>query len=59
MARKKAKIALWDAEHPARRAAIAVLEDLIERGVFKKEPRGEAWYTLEDALTEIINIHTK
>lgn len=51
------KIEITNADHPKRRAAIAILEDLIERGVFKREPKGEAWYTLEDALTETIDLY--
>ena len=36
----------------ARVKAINILEYLLD--LFKKEPKGEAWYQLEDKLTEII-----
>lgn len=52
--KKQASVRLDDAQHPIRQKAIAVLEMLIGASVFKKEPKNELWYQLEDAITEII-----
>ena len=52
--KKYKRVLLGDAEHPTRQKAIAILEMLIGAGVFKKEPKNELWYQLEDAITEII-----
>lgn len=44
-----------DAQHPSRLAAIDILEFLIGDHAFKKEPKGEEWYRLEDKIAELIN----
>lgn len=57
----KKKIEIWDAQHPKRQKAIAILEWLegllYEKGVIKsdKEFDGELWYELEDGITDILN----
>jgi hypothetical protein len=52
VAKTKKTISLGDADHPDRRKAIAILEYLLNQ--FKREPKGERWYELEDAITNII-----
>ena len=45
---------IFDAEHPARKKAISILEYLSEKLGQPDIFYGELWYALEDALTEII-----
>ena len=46
----KKKININDAEHPARRLAISIIENEIE-SITGKYLRGEKYYHLEDAIT--------
>lgn len=48
----KIKIDLYNVEHPARQKAIRILEEVIDRT--GKNIKGEAWYQLEDFITEVI-----
>lgn len=47
------KIPLSDAAHPARQAAISIIENVIEP-LIKKGLNGEKYYATEDAITSII-----
>lgn len=50
---KRQSVPLNDAAHPARQAAIKIIEGVIEP-LIKKGINGEKYYALEDQLTEII-----
>ena len=43
-----------NADHPIRQAAIAIIEQVLEKEL-NKEIEGEEYYRLEDKLTNIIN----
>ena len=43
---------LWDAEHPYREVAIAILEELGDR--IGAEWKDEEWFELEDLVVEVI-----
>ena len=45
---------IYDANHPARKKAIEIIENVIEP-LLKKGIQGEGYYEIEDKLTEIIN----
>ena len=44
-----------NAQHPARQAAIKIIEEIIEP-LIKKEINGTKYYELEDAITNLILI---
>lgn len=45
---------IGNADHPIRQAAIAIIEQVLEKEL-DKEIEGEEYYRLEDKLTNIIN----
>jgi hypothetical protein len=57
----KKKVEIWDAQHPKRQKAIAILEWLepllAEKGLLKNDHvfDGELWYELEDGITNILH----
>lgn len=51
--KKQKKIDPYNAEHPARKAAIRIIESVIEPFI-KRGLQGKAYYALEDELTAII-----
>jgi len=56
---KYSKINLYNAEHPARKKAIYILEEIANFLGDEKIFDGENWYHLEDKLTRIIAGKTK
>lgn len=50
----KTKISIDDASHPYRKAAIEIIEYVVEP-LLKKGLRGVKYYEVEDAITEIIS----
>jgi hypothetical protein len=51
MANRKRVIDINDAEHPYRKAAIDILEEIQERVSDTKDIINELWYSLEDYIT--------
>ena len=56
--KSKKQIDLYDADHPIRRIAIEIIQDLIEPLV-QRGINGEKYYNLEDAITLLINKRIK
>ena len=53
---KKQKVGINDADHPLRKKAIQIIEEVIEPMFLPDEGiNGDAYYTLEDAIVSILN----
>jgi hypothetical protein len=52
--KRKRKPDIWNADHPSRKKAIRIIEEVIEPLV-KHGIQGEQYYDLEDKITLILN----
>lgn len=53
---KQSKVELWDAEHPLRKMAIRIIEEVIEpKYCPEKGLNGEAYYKMEDDLVALLS----
>jgi hypothetical protein len=60
MVKKKTKIELWDAEHPLRKMAIRIIEEVVEPQIYafsgnSNGLNGEAYYKVEDDLVALLS----